>query len=320
MLHLLLFPSPHPLASTFYLLPSHFSFHLIFLSFPLPPLTYLYSKSCHMQTLLVPVDFSPASRNALAYAAELARTLEAKLVLFHAYMLPTPVSEVPYIMVTADEMQKENEVMIAKDAAFVKEAYGLDCQTVVRLGIASDETKVLQQEIQADLVVMGMKGAGGLEKIIGSTTTNVIRKLKVPVLIIPHDAAFAAPRSIVYSSDFSYSKSFHLFDSLLRIARYFQSVIHILHIHLHHTGDHGDREMGKKDIENLFNGITHDYVDVESVSVTQGVNDYLAKNPAQMLVMVAHKHSFFERIFSKNHTAAMAYETHIPLLVLQDKG
>lgn len=272
-----------------------------------------------MQTLLVPVDFSPASRNALAYAAALASGLQSKLVLFHAYMLPTPVSEVPYIMVTADEMQRENEALIAKDAAFVKAQFGIDCSTVVRLGIASDETRVLQQELKADLVVMGMKGSGGLEKIIGSTTTNVIRKLKVPVLIIPHDAAFSEPKSIVYSSDFSYHKSFHLFDSLLKIARLFSSTIHILHIHLHHTGEPADREMGKKDIDNLFAGIQHDYVNVESISVTQGVNDHLAKNPAQLLVMVAHKHSFFERIFSKNHTAAMAYETHIPLLVLQDK-
>lgn len=272
-----------------------------------------------MQTFLVPVDFSAASRNALTYAAQLAQKVQAQLVLFHAYMLPTPVSEVPYMMVTADELQKDNEALIAKDAAFVRDTFGINCSTIVRLGIASDEVKVLLQEVPADLVIMGMKGAGGFEKIIGSTTTNVVRKLNVPVLIIPHDAGFAEPRCIAYSSDFSYHKSFHLFDPLLKLAKFFQASIHILHIHLHHTSEHADVLAGKKEVENLFTGIPHDFVTVESASVTSGVNEFLAKNPCQMLVMVAHKHSFFERIFSKNHTAAMAYETHIPLLVLQDK-
>ncbi len=67
-----------------------------------------------MQTILVPVDFSPVSRNAAVYAAELARIFNSRLVLFHAYMLPTPVSEVPYVMVTADEMQQENETLLKK--------------------------------------------------------------------------------------------------------------------------------------------------------------------------------------------------------------
>ena len=68
-----------------------------------------------MKTILLPVDFSPASRNASLYAAELARLLNARLLLFHAYMLPTPVSEVPYAMVTVDNLQKENEEQIKKE-------------------------------------------------------------------------------------------------------------------------------------------------------------------------------------------------------------
>ncbi len=35
--------------------------------------------------------------------------------------------------------------------------------------------------------------------------------------------------------------------------------------------------------------------------------------------MAVHKHDFFERFFTLNHTKAMAYETHVPMLVLQDK-
>src|SRR5687767_1535174 len=117
-----------------------------------------------MQNILVPVDFSPVSRNAAIYAAELAKKFNAKLVLFHAYMLPTPVSEVPYVMVTADEMQKENEALLKKEADQLHDTYTIEVEWIVQIGIPSDEVKQLAKEKNADIIVMGMKGAGGLDK------------------------------------------------------------------------------------------------------------------------------------------------------------
>lgn len=272
-----------------------------------------------MQTFLVPVDFSPASTNAAIYAANLAKEMGAKLFLFHAYMLPTPVSEVPYVMVTAEEMQKENEALINRDAEQLKKQFNIEVKWMVRIGIASDEIKSLTQEEPIDMVVMGMKGAGGIEKIIGSTTTNVIRKIKKSVLIIPHDAVYRSISSITYSTDFSYKTNFHLFDPFFNIVSHFKATVSILHIQLSHAGDHPDVLMGKKEVEELFRNFTTTYITLENNSVTHGIQQYLQNNKTDILVMVAHAHSFLERIFTKNHTTAMAYETHIPMLVLQDK-
>lgn len=272
-----------------------------------------------MQTILVPVDFSPASKNALLYAANLAKVVEARLFLLHAYMLPTPISEVPFVMTSAESLQHENEDIIKKSAEELAAQFHVETNWEVRIGIASDEIKSTTREQTIDLVIMGMKGAGGFEKIIGSTTTNVIRKVRVPVLIIPHDAGYAPVSNIVYASDFTYKKSFHLFDPLLNLAKKFKSVINILHIQLTHTTESPAILMGKKELEDIFVGYEHRFVTIEEKSVTTGINFYLQKNAASLLVMVAHKHDFFERIFSKNHTKEMAYETHIPMLVLQDK-
>src|SRR3954467_11934452 len=121
-----------------------------------------------MDTILLAVDFSPASRNAAVFAAELAKLLNTRLLLFHAYMLPTPISEVPYAMVTVDNLQKENEEQIKKEADWIHDNYGLEVEWLVRIGIASDEIKTLTKEKEIGLIIMGMKGAGGLDKIIGS--------------------------------------------------------------------------------------------------------------------------------------------------------
>lgn len=271
-----------------------------------------------MQTILVPIDFSAVSRNAAVYAAELARLFNARLLLFHAYMLPTPVSEVPYVMVTADEMQGENEALVKKEASQLQSTYGVEVESLVRIGIASDEIKELSKDRPVDLIAMGMKGAGGLDKMIGSTTTNVIRKVKTPVLIVPHDAGYKPIRHITYASDFTYTTSSTLFAPLQLIAKKLGAHIDILHVQKETAKM--EELAGKTATEKIFGSCEHDFVHVTNPSVTQGINEYLQTHSSELLVMVAHTHTFFERIFSKSRTSSMAYETRIPLLVLQDKG
>ena len=274
-------------------------------------------KAFIMQTILVPIDFSPVSRNASVYAAELARLFNARLLLFHAYMLPTPVSEVPYVMVTADEMQGENEALVKKEANQLQSTYGVEVEWLVRIGIASDEIKELTKERPIDLIAMGMKGAGGLDKIVGSTTTNVIRKVKTPVLIVPHDAGYKPIQHITYASDFTYNTSSSLFAPLQEVAKKLGAHIDILHVQKETVKM--EELAGKTATEKVFGSCDHDFVNVTNHSVTQGINEYLQTHSSELLVMVAHTHTFFERIFSKSRTASMAYETKIPLLVLQDK-
>ncbi|MFM2145566.1 MAG: hypothetical protein RL732_402 [Bacteroidota bacterium] len=272
-----------------------------------------------MRSILVPVDFSASSRNALTYAAQLSRHMNAELILFHAYMLPTPVSEAPYVMVTAEEMEKDRASALQKEMEFAGTLTGKQAAGFLRLGIASDEIRELISEKNVDLIIMGMKGSGGLEKLMGSTTTNVIRKIKTPVLVVPEQAHYQPIQKVLYPSDFSYKTNHHLYDRLLEILDAYHARLSILHITLNHAGETSDKLMQKKEMEQVFRTVTHDFQEKESSSVTHGINEYLATHPADLVALVAHQHSFLERLFSKSHTNAIVYESPLPLLVLQDK-
>lgn len=272
-----------------------------------------------MQTIVIPTDFSPEARNAGLYAAELAKIFSAKLLLFHAYMLPTPVSEVPYVMITVDELQKENEILLKKEVDHLAQTYGVQTEGIVRIGIPSDEIRALSEDLSIDLVVMGMKGAGGIDKMIGSTTTNAIRKLRSPVLVIPTHCGFSAIRNITYASDFSYSVTPRLFKPLIQLAKTFEARIHVINVHRQREEMKTRQLEGKLALENIFEGLVHTFDDITHQSIMQGISEYMKTHDSELLVMVEHKHSFLERLFSKDHTTAMAYETKTPLLILQDK-
>jgi nucleotide-binding universal stress UspA family protein len=273
-----------------------------------------------MQVILVPIDFSPQSRNAAAHAAMLAKSFHGKLLLFHAYMLPTPVSEVPYVMVTVDDLQKDNELMIKKEAEYLNTEYGVETEWLVRIGIPSDEIKALTEERPIDLVVMGMKGVGGLDKIIGSTTTNCLRKLKTPVLIIPQDSRFADYRHITYATDFHNELLTRSFDPMVQIAKQFKSTVSIVYIHRDADRSEVNELDWRKNMANILPEIDYSFVKIEDDSVKHGLTEYIESSRTDLLVMLTHRHNFFERLFNRSQTTTMAYETKVPLLVLHDIG
>lgn len=262
-------------------------------------------------TILVPTDFSDNARNAANYAAQLAKKINASLVLLHAYMLPTPVSEVPYMMVNVDEIQQENE-RIAGEEAEKLASNGIRCTYLVRLGYPSDEIEAAIEDQPVDLVVMGMRGKGTLEKWMGSTTTSTIKKISKPILVVPEDATYRDLQNVTYATDFTYSVGFQIYEPLLNLLKLFNANLHIVHVSK-------DETKAEAQLDPAFKAIPHQFHLVEDSDVRHGIETYLEQQPTDLLVMVTHEHSFMERLFRKTHTTAMVYNTHVPLLVLKDR-
>ena len=61
-----------------------------------------------MKSILVPIDFSKTSNVSTEYAVQLAKSLKAEITLFHAFHVPAPVTGVPAIVVSPEEMEEEN--------------------------------------------------------------------------------------------------------------------------------------------------------------------------------------------------------------------
>jgi len=271
-----------------------------------------------MKQILVPTDFSDDARNASHYAAKLAEKLNASITLLHAYMLPTPVSEVPYVMINAEEMQKENEEIARAEAEKLKATYKVQVNYIVRLGFPSDEIEAVIEDSGIDLVVMGMKGKGTLEKIVGSTTTSTLKKIRIPLLIIPEKATYKESRQVTYATDYSYEVNPKIYGPLIEFLRLFKGELNIVHVKKTSEDVKLQEASAEKQMEAFFGSIPHHYHTVTDAHVQHGIESYLTDHPTDLLVMVAHERSFWERLFGKSHTKEMVYNTHIPLLVLKD--
>lgn len=272
-----------------------------------------------MTTILVPTDFSPTAENAANYAAFLCKDLGAKLMLLHVYMLPVPVSEIPYVMVSADEMQQASENALKKEATRIFDSLGIEVEWLVRLGLASDEIRDVEKEKNIDLVVMGMNGGGEFDKLMGSTTIAVIRKCYKPVLVIPEAARYQRIKLIAYATDFNDLVNTSCFVPLKNFIETYGAELVVVNVQKTGKDLPAEQVPGKEKLEQMLNNAKHSYTIIEDHSIEHGLKQFIEAHSPEILTMVAHKNNMIERLFGTHHTKEMIYHTHIPILVLQDK-
>jgi nucleotide-binding universal stress UspA family protein len=124
-------------------------------------------------------DFSDHSMRALEYALSAAAEYDAELTLLHVLEdVPSPANIEEAIATATKQLDKLIPTEGVK-AAKIK--------TVVRIGRAYQQTIQLTLEIQADLVIMAVRGRNALDlAVFGSTTYRVIQLGSCPVLAV-HD-------------------------------------------------------------------------------------------------------------------------------------
>lgn len=270
-----------------------------------------------MKTILVPTDFSYAAENASLYAVNLAKEINAKVILFHAFHLPVPASEIPVMIFSEDEIQKDNEAQLKKDAEYLMSQANVKVTYIARMGFALEE--ILEEEENVDILVMGMKGASELgELLIGSTTTEILRKTKKPLMVIPEKAKFKRPEKIVFACDYNSKTDLHILDILKDFAKDFSAKILVLNIKGKDEATTAIEAAESFKIEQELENIEHLNYYPENEDPVDGINEFVEKNNAEVIAIIPHRYSLLERLFHKSISKKLAFHTHVPLLALPD--
>lgn len=271
-----------------------------------------------MKKILVPVDFSPASRNAEEYAAALAKAMGASLQLLRVYMEPAPAPELPVGWAgTGISFQEESEEWIEGEVRFLREKYGVEVNGVARAGFKGDTINEVAKESEADLVVMGMKEAKR-HKFPGSTVFTALRKAKKPVLVVPEAVPFKPIRDIVLAADFTAVKDLSCYNVLYALVEGLDANLQVVHVAGKAAAIKPEELAGKLQLQRALAKVTYWFHELDEDTVEESILRFTQNHPADLLVMVAHRHGFFERLFGTLFTRDISYKAAIPLLVLED--
>jgi len=148
-----------------------------------------------MKNILVPTDFSQNATDAAHYAAALAHITGARLLLFHAYHVSVALADAADLSIDLDleNFENLNQTQIDKLAYDLHLTHGISVTRIMRPGFAADEIPVIAQRLNADLVVMGLRGKGqAAGSKVGQITAAIIQESNLPVLCVPAGLVFQA--------------------------------------------------------------------------------------------------------------------------------
>ena len=277
-----------------------------------------------MKTIIVPTDFSPAAINAMHYALNMARVINAGIMLLHVYQVPVSYnnSDIPLPLMDIDELEKINEEKLQelKEAAERASSMKLKISTEVKLGDLADELETICTATQPFAIVMGTRGSGFVERLlVGSATLSVMRRLNWPVLVVPPGAIFKGMQKIGFACDFKKVVETTPAAYIKEWVKTFDATMSVLNVDHKKNAATVNAEEQSALLHGLLEETHPQYFFIDNPDVEKGINEFAESNNLDLLIVIPRKHRLLDSLFQKSHTKELAFHSHIPILAVHEE-
>jgi len=280
-----------------------------------------------MKKILVATDFSINSESAIKYALNLAQIFNAEIHMINSYISIPAIGidggpgilneDVTQAGVDANKSKLED---LAKTMS-EESNYGNPIITVVTTGDPVITISDYAVENNFDLLILGTKGESRLEEILfGSTSVDIMKQSRIPVLAVPSNAKYYGIQKIVYATELE-EKDIAVIQHLCDFAKFFDAEVVVFHVF---TEDNMTQQDEADKFNKLLNkNVTYQKLFKESVTYANtydAILDVIKKDLANMIALREQNRGIFGRLFHIDMVKRINDHTTIPLLTYNDKS
>lgn len=276
-----------------------------------------------VEDILVLTDFSAEASNAARYAAAIAHQLNAKkLTLYHSYesLVVPPTTFAPYTggFTESPEVSQQKITELKNE---LKQSLPEDAEIDIRYDERNLVNAVitLTDQQHFGLVVMGISGKTGLERVlVGSNTISLAKDCRAPLLIIPPVAVFQPIKTVVFACDL---KRVSESTPVLAIKGFINALgARLIILNVDIEGGHIDPDTIKemKHLHQLWDDQQPEYHYTDHEDMAKGIMEFASQQRAELVITVPKQYGFFESIFHRSMTKKLAFHTHLPLLLFKE--
>ncbi|RYY60499.1 MAG: universal stress protein [Chitinophagaceae bacterium] len=267
-----------------------------------------------MEKILVAVDFSPASENAMRYAADLALFTRSTLVLFHVCELPPTFADAPLVNLVSLE-QHAWEILNDRrtELALRMEGDGfIECY--VDTGDFFKRLEHICELTNPDLVIVGSRGTSKLERFFfGNHSGKAAEKITWPVMAVPLGYSFTPPARICLACDMSDVRETVPAGLISAIVSDFNGVLHILNTG--HPGRHRPEIADQAAIlESMFKDLRPVFHFTSGHNVDQDIIDFVAENHIDILIVMPKSAPVVNQVLRHHHTRFLVLHCPVPVV------
>lgn len=276
-----------------------------------------------MKKILVPVDFSECSANALKVAATIAKKQDAEIVVLHMLGLSESLS----VGATKEEYEIMHYIKLVErrfkeflDRDYLK---GLEITDTVYNYQNFNAINEVAKEHKASLIIMGSHGTSGFnEMFVGSNTEKVVRTSEIPVLVVKGEPKNFTLDTAIFVSDFS-TNSVNVYKRAMKFFAEFNTEIELVYINLPADKFRSNNQL-KKRFRNFMTEAEDgsierldDIVIYNDYSVESGVFNYSELTRASLITIPTHGRRGLAHFFSGSIGEDIVNRSDIPVLTFK---
>ncbi len=283
-----------------------------------------------MNKILVPIDFSKCSLEALKCAEHTAYRTNSELVLYHFYetfvpVLPDYTSAYSTGVYSIFRDEKEEKKMINKLhdrlKKLVEELTANAVKATYKLVEKSPYDKISSSIVNESknkytMIVMGTHGAKGLdETFFGSNTQKVVREAKIPVFIVKKHVEKIDYTKIAFVSDFREETSVKHLEKVIAQFKDYAQTFHLLYINTPSYFEETQVTLGR--MEKIAKKITHNDIHLHifnEFSPEKGVIEFSKRQDIDLFILGTHGYTGIKHLFNHNVVEYLVNHLNKPLL------
>ncbi|MEL7120747.1 MAG: universal stress protein [Bacteroidota bacterium] len=275
--------------------------------------------------ILVPIDFSEHSANALRYAVELANDLDASVSVVHVVLpehdvvLLHPLTAIPF-------SKSKIELVISQIQSFVTKSLGSHKQDkdniidVIECLISGNIVEGILEEAEkqeADLILMGVKTQKENKKEeYGVFWRRVLQNASTNIMIVPEYVSYQSIKQVICATEFIEADPFELWQ----VTQFMQQISPLL------TCVHVDQQWSAEKIsdlmavENFYRervpSLKLSFTHVDHLELTEKLHHFMIQQNADLLVLFKSKPLLLEQVLKAIVRLRTDLYAKSPLLVI----
>ncbi len=269
-----------------------------------------------MKKILCPTDFSETAQNAIAYAAKLAQTTEAMLVLFNVQSIFDRVAQeiasrggVSFSAVT--------ESLEAQSRA-ISRTFKISCYAEVQPSTSTLAKTIADKAADYDLIVMGTNGPDDVYQFLtGSNAYNASVKSAVPVLLIPDGCEYNEIKTVVYAFDYLRERKLPI-EQLKPLVKSLNSELCILQVMEEAYSEEAEDEL--KELQFISKTLYADDIKlsfdtIRSYEIAKSIHSYVLRTQPDLLALCAVHRNLLERFFHNSLIRSISAVSSYPVFI-----
>jgi len=282
-----------------------------------------------MKTLLVPVDFTETSVNAVNFAAEWCKKYDYKRIIllktFYDSIFENIIVSAEYSNVNEDylNLQRKEAVEQLHDMCknlAEKAGNGVKVMTAVsEFPLLRGIMEIVQNE-NPDLIILGSDNYSySSGSFIAGNLISIAKISPVRVLIVPADYTYQDVEEALVPVDYHTLKNV---DKLNNLGRAFPGVklrLQVLNVDAKERYLKADEIFKEREnsLHNYLHNFEHQIHYRNDRNVIEGILNFTKEHPTQLIIALPGKHSFLYLLTHSSISEAIYRNAHQPVLILK---